>query len=72
MIRDLNKVMNIPSSLAEYGITKEDFEANVDFIAENAIKDACTGSNPRSINVDEMKKYLIVHLREKKLIFNHR
>jgi len=56
MIRDLNKVMNIPSSLAEYGITKEDFDANMEFIAENAIKDACTGSNPRSINVDEMKK----------------
>lgn len=56
MIINLNKVMNIPCSLAEYGITKEDFEANVDFISENAIKDACTGSNPRSINVDEMKK----------------
>ncbi|HEY8891626.1 MAG TPA: iron-containing alcohol dehydrogenase [Clostridium sp.] len=56
MINDLNKAMNIPCSLAEYGMTKEDFEANVDFIAENAIKDACTGSNPRPINVDEMKK----------------
>ena len=56
MIRNLNKVMNIPCSLAEYGITKEDFEANVDFISENAVKDACTGSNPRPINVDEMKK----------------
>ncbi|MGH4126264.1 MAG: iron-containing alcohol dehydrogenase [Clostridium sp.] len=56
MIRDLNKVMNIPCSLAEYGITKEEFETNVQFMAENAIKDACTGSNPRPINVDEMKK----------------
>jgi len=56
MIRNLNKVMNIPSTLAEYGITKEDFETNVEFMAENAIKDACTGSNPRSINVAEMKK----------------
>jgi len=56
MIKDLNKVMNIPSTLAEYGITKEDFEENVEFMAENAIKDACTGSNPRSINVAEMKK----------------
>ena len=56
MVRDLDKVMNIPSSLKEYGITKEDFEANVDFMAENAIKDACTGSNPRTINVEQMKK----------------
>jgi alcohol dehydrogenase class IV len=56
MIINLNKVMNIPCSLAEYGITEEDFVANVDFISEHAIKDACTGSNPRKINVDEMKK----------------
>lgn len=58
MIRDLNKVMNIPCSLAEDGITKEDFQANVEFIAENAIKDACTGSNPRPINIEQMKKVL--------------
>lgn len=56
MIRNLNKVMDIPCSLAEYGITKEDFEANIDFISENAVQDACTGSNPRPINVEEMKK----------------
>ena len=56
MIKDLNKVMSIPCSLAEYGITKEDFEANIDFMAENAIKDACTGSNPRLIDVIQMKK----------------
>jgi alcohol dehydrogenase class IV len=56
MIINLNKVMNIPCSLAEYGITEEDFEANVNFISENAIKDACTGSNPRAIDVSEMRK----------------
>ena len=56
MIINLNKVMNIPCSLAEYGVTKEEFEANVDFISENAVNDACTGSNPRSVSVEEMKK----------------
>jgi alcohol dehydrogenase class IV len=56
MIRDMNRTMNIPCSLKEYGITEEDFYANVDRIAENAIKDACTGCNPRAITVEEMKK----------------
>lgn len=56
MIKELNKAMNIPQTLKEYGITEEDFKANVDRISENAINDACTGSNPRAISVEEMKK----------------
>ncbi|MFD3158198.1 iron-containing alcohol dehydrogenase [Haloimpatiens sp. FM7330] len=56
MIKDMNKKLNIPSTLKEYGVTEEEFKENVDFIAENAVKDACTGSNPRSISVEEMKK----------------
>ena len=69
MIKDLNKAMNIPSTLDEYGITKEDFDANVDFISENAIKDACTGSNPRTINVDEMKKIFNCTFKGEKVNF---
>ena len=69
MIRDLNKAMNIPSSLNENGMTKEEFDANVDFIAENAIKDACTGSNPRPINVCEMKKILTCTFTGEKVDF---
>jgi len=56
MIRELNKAMNVPCSLIEYGVAKKDFEANLQFISENAVKDACTGSNPRTITVEEMKK----------------
>ncbi|KZL94273.1 iron-containing alcohol dehydrogenase [Clostridium magnum] len=56
MIQDMNKKMEIPLTLKEYGVTEEEFKANVDFISENAVKDACTGSNPRSISVEEMKK----------------
>ncbi|WP_040212485.1 iron-containing alcohol dehydrogenase [Clostridium polynesiense] len=55
MIREMNKKMNIPCSLKEYGITEEDFKANLDKISENAVADACTGSNPRKISVEEMK-----------------
>lgn len=56
MIQEMNKKMNIPLTLKDYGIEEEDFKENLNFIAENAIKDACTSSNPRAINVEEMKK----------------
>lgn len=55
-IRQLNRVMDIPTNLRDYGITEEDFNSNLDYVSENAIGDACTGSNPRTITVDEMKK----------------
>lgn len=56
MIREFNDKMNIPCSMKEYGITEEDFNNNIQYISENAVQDACTGSNPRKISVDEMKK----------------
>lgn len=56
LVKGLNKKMGIPSTLKEYGISEEDFKANVDRIAVNAVADACTGSNPRPITEEEMKK----------------
>lgn len=56
MINDLNKKMNIPCTLKEYGINEEDFNSNLDKISHNAILDACTFSNPRAITEEEMKK----------------
>lgn len=56
LIKGLNKKMSIPCTLKEYGIDEEEFKAKVDLISERAIGDACTGSNPRQINKDEMKK----------------
>ncbi|GAA0117257.1 iron-containing alcohol dehydrogenase [Clostridium senegalense] len=55
-IRQLNKAMEIPLTLKEYGVEKEEFDKYIDFISENAVVDACTASNPREISVDEMKK----------------
>ncbi|EKQ51809.1 MULTISPECIES: NADPH-dependent butanol dehydrogenase [unclassified Clostridium] len=56
LIQEFNKKMSIPLTLKEYGIDEEEFKAKVDLIAERAVGDACTGSNPRQINKDEMKK----------------
>ncbi|MCB2293639.1 iron-containing alcohol dehydrogenase [Clostridium algoriphilum] len=56
MVRDLSVKMNMPLTMKDYGITEEDFKANVKFIAHNAVLDACTGSNPREIDDEIMEK----------------
>lgn len=54
MIKELNKELNIPSTLKEYGIDENQFKEKVNFMAHNAVLDACTSSNPRKINEEEM------------------
>ena len=55
-INGMNKQLNIPSTLKEYGVTEEDFLQNVDRISNNAVLDACTGSNPRETKAGDFKK----------------
>ncbi|MBE6022152.1 MAG: iron-containing alcohol dehydrogenase [Cellulosilyticum sp.] len=57
-IKDLNKKLDIPLSYREYGVTEEQFKETADFIAQNAVLDPCTGSNPRETDVVNMKKVL--------------
>lgn len=56
MVRGLNKALSIPKTLKEYGIDEKEFTEKVDTIAERALQDACTSSNPREINKEQMKK----------------
>lgn len=56
LINSLNRELNIPSSMKEYGIEEEDFKKNLSFIAHNAVLDPCTSSNPREISDLEMEK----------------
>jgi len=55
-IRELNIMLNIPLNLKDFGVTEDYFKENIDFISENAILDACTGSNPRKIDKENMKR----------------
>lgn len=55
-VEELKKAMSVPATLKEYGVSEEYFKANVDKISLNAIKDPCTGTNPRDISSDEMRK----------------
>lgn len=55
-IKDMNKAMNIPLTLKEFGINEEEFKQKLSKISELAISDACTGSNPRPITNEEMEQ----------------
>jgi len=56
MVREFNKNMNIPSTLKEFGVSEQDFKDKLEDISVNAVADPCTGTNPREISVEEMKK----------------
>ena len=57
-IREMNKKLNIVSNLKDFGINEEEFNQKKRMIAERAVADACTGSNPRETSVDDMEKVL--------------
>ena len=67
-LRKMNDDLNIPHSINKYGadglpadkgfVPEEIFLERLPDIAVNAIADACTGSNPRQPNPEEMEKLL--------------
>jgi alcohol dehydrogenase class IV len=67
-LRGLNDQLNIPQCIQHYGadsypceqgfVPEDVFLARLPEIAKNAVADACTGSNPRQPNQEEMEKLL--------------
>lgn len=57
-IKDLNKKVGIAQTYQENGVTEEMLKEHKDAIAHNAVLDPCTGSNPRPIDDENMKKAL--------------
>lgn len=55
-IRDYDKRFNIPLTLKEFGVDEKEFKEKIAKISELAISDACTGSNPRTIDPATMEK----------------
>ena len=55
-IDEFNAKLNIPKTLKEFGIKEDEFKEKLSTFAANAVGDACTGSNPRSITPKEMEK----------------
>ena len=68
-LREMNRQLNIPLSIQNYGaggviaetsiIDEKEFLDKLPEVAANAIGDACTGSNPRQPSQEEMEKLLI-------------
>ncbi len=67
-LRKMNDDLNIPHCIKNYGegglpaeegiVPEEEFLSKLSDIAQNALLDACTGSNPRQPSVEEMEKLL--------------
>ncbi|ONI38518.1 butanol dehydrogenase [Candidatus Epulonipiscium fishelsonii] len=55
-IDECNIKLNIPRTIKEFGIDEKEFLEKLAEIAINAIADACTGSNPRSITPEQMEE----------------
>ncbi|MFJ5672457.1 iron-containing alcohol dehydrogenase [Bacillus safensis] len=68
-IRDLNREMDIPNTLREYGVSEEMFNKHVDEMAANAVQDPCTSTNPRETSVEEMKKLYVAAFYGEDVIF---
>ncbi len=60
-IKAMNKALNIPSCIRDYEggiIDEKEFLEKLPRVAELAVGDACTGSNPRAITPAQMEKLL--------------
>ena len=60
-IQKMNGQLNIPSCIRDYEggiIDEKEFLEKLPSVAELAVGDACTGTNPRSINPQQMEKLL--------------
>jgi len=71
-IRSMNEKLNIPACIKDYegGIIDEaEFNEKLGTVAELAVGDACTGSNPRPITAAEMEKLLSCCYYDKEVDF---
>ncbi|MDQ0460799.1 1-propanol dehydrogenase PduQ [Clostridium sardiniense] len=54
-INSIMKIMKMPMSLKELNIGKDEFHKVKSLMAQNALKDGCTKSNPRKVNTLELE-----------------
>ena len=55
-IEELKEVCGVKKTIADYGVTEEDFLATLDQMSEDAFDDQCTGANPRYPLIEELKE----------------
>jgi Alcohol dehydrogenase, class IV len=61
-VQKLNVKVGVAPTLRENGVTDALFDAHIDFIAEQAQLDPCTGANPRPTTPEILKKILVCAL----------
>ncbi|MBQ2897109.1 MAG: iron-containing alcohol dehydrogenase [Clostridia bacterium] len=57
-IKYMMKMMKIPATLKEAGVTKEDYEASKADIIKSALNDSCTKTNPREVTEASVERIL--------------
>ncbi len=55
-VEQLNRDLQIPLTLKEYGVAEDEFLAKLDKISKDAVADPCTDTNPRPITIPQMKE----------------
>lgn len=56
LVKDFRVAMNMPQTLKEFGLSEDFFKKHLDEISKTSVADPCTGTNPREISIEEMKK----------------
>jgi len=57
-VKELQKKVDLPMKLEDVGISKEDFDKQVDTIVDLCLQSGCTTMSPRVPGVDDFKKIL--------------
>lgn len=71
-LRRMNRALEIPACIRDYEggiIDEKEFNEKLPKVAELAVGDACTGSNPRSITPAQMEKLLTCCFYDKEVDF---
>ncbi len=55
-VRELMATLDMPATIAQFGVSKEAFEAKVKFLADKAFEDQCTTANPKMPLVTELEE----------------
>jgi alcohol dehydrogenase class IV len=55
-VQQLNRAFGIPATLKAHGVDEETFRRVLPVIAQRALADPCTGSNPRPIDQGQMER----------------
>lgn len=53
-VEQLRSSVNVIGSIKEFGISEEEWKKNLNYLATNALADACTGFNPRKPTAEEL------------------